>query len=121
MAKKKPQRKTTPRNVIRIVWLDAADQKLFNRLPHLAWTADKTDAFAQALRYVYFHLKKFPNAYKRFVRPSPGVWGNGTDNCMRMTQREHKALERCKKTMGLDSLAETIRTIIRMASEYFEE
>ena len=121
MPKKKPQRKTDPRNVHRIVWFDKQDLRIFNQLPHQVWTADKTDAFAQALRYVFYHLKKHPSAYQPFVRESDGAWKKGTAYCMRMTKREFRALQQVKKAVDASSIADTVRIIVRMANEHFTE
>ena len=115
-AKKPPTGQGATRDNVRIVWLDAADQKIFESLPEKLWAQHKATAFAQCLRFAHKILLIDPGQATPFIYDSGQAWRDGTANCMRMNDREWSAIRDIAAKLDM-SVSEAVRVVIRMGAE----
>jgi hypothetical protein len=115
-AKKPPTGQGATREHVRIVWLDAADQKIFESLPEKLWAQHKATAFAQCLRFAHKILMIDPGQATPFVYDSGQAWRDGTANCMRWNDREWQAIHDVAAKLDM-SVSEAVRVVIRMGAE----
>lgn len=105
------------RKMLTLVWLEAPDRGLLEKVAKHCWLGTETEALVQCMRAALKAIQVERSAYRRHLPDGISKPGPQTSLTLRLDKTEKRAMELIRRLTRRDSTAATIRLAIRVGAE----